>query len=108
VLFVATAGALPPRAWLAELFEAQVLPPEARATLLFGRPPGPVVDKGPMVCACLKVAARTIDEAAHAGARSVEAIGAATGAGTNCGSCRPEIARRLSALRPAQETRNAA
>jgi assimilatory nitrate reductase catalytic subunit len=108
VLFVATAGALPPRAWLAELFEAEVLPPEARATLLFGRPPGPSVDKGPMVCACLKVAGRTIDEAARAGARSVEAIGAATGAGTNCGSCRPEIAQRLATLHRAQETRNAA
>ena len=33
-------------------------------TLLFGRPAGPVIDKGPMVCACLKVAAKTIDEAA--------------------------------------------
>ena len=99
-------GALPPRAWLCELFETDELPAQARATLLFGRPPGPVVDKGPMVCACLKVAARTIDAAALAGARSVEAIGAATGAGTNCGSCRPEIARRLAAL--SEETRNAA
>jgi assimilatory nitrate reductase catalytic subunit len=108
VLFVATTGALPPRTWLADLLEAEILPPDARATLLFGRPPGPVVDKGPMVCACLKVAARTIDEAALAGASTVDAVGAATGAGTNCGSCRPEIARRLAALHPAEETRNAA
>ena len=97
VLFVTTTGALPPRGWLADLFEAEILPPGARATLLFGRPPGPVIDKGPMVCACLKVAARTIDDAAQAGAATVEAVGAATGAGTNCGSCRPEIARRLAA-----------
>jgi assimilatory nitrate reductase catalytic subunit len=108
VLFIATTGALPPRAWLAELMEAEALSREARATLLFGRPPGPVIDKGPMVCACLKVGARTIDQAVKAGARSVEAIGAATGAGTNCGSCRPEIARRLAALQPVPETKNAA
>jgi assimilatory nitrate reductase catalytic subunit len=108
VLFIATNGVLPPRAWLCDLLEAEVLPREARATLLFGRPPGPVVDKGPMVCACLKVAARAIDDAAQAGARSVDAIGAATGAGTNCGSCRPEIARRLAALQPTPETKNAA
>ncbi|MDF2900849.1 MAG: molybdopterin oxidoreductase [Phenylobacterium sp.] len=108
VLFITTRGALPPREWLVDLFEAETLPPQARLTLLFGRPPGPVIDKGPMVCACLKVAAKTIDEAAMAGAHTVEALGAATGAGTNCGSCRPEIARRLAALGPAVETRDAA
>jgi assimilatory nitrate reductase catalytic subunit len=108
VLFITTRGSLPPREWLVDLFEAETLPPQARLTLLFGRPPGPVIDKGPMVCACLKVAAKTIDEAAMAGARTVEAVGAATGAGTNCGSCRPEIARRLAALDPALETRDAA
>ena len=113
VLFLTTTGALPPRSWLAELMEAEVLPGAARATLLFGRPPGPAVDKGPVVCACLKVAARNIDEAVQAGARTVEAIGAATGAGTNCGSCRPEIARRIAGFptlenAPAKETADAA
>ncbi|MBU2134648.1 MAG: (2Fe-2S)-binding protein, partial [Alphaproteobacteria bacterium] len=38
------------------------------------------------------------------GASTVDAVGAATGAGTQCGSCRPEIARML----PASETRHAA
>jgi assimilatory nitrate reductase catalytic subunit len=33
--------------------------------------------------------------AAAAGACSVEAVGGATRAGTNCGSCRPLIARLL-------------
>jgi assimilatory nitrate reductase catalytic subunit len=108
VLFIATIGALPPRAWLAELLEVETLPPEARATLLSGRPPGRVIDKGPTVCACLKVAALTIDQAAQAGAMTIDAIGAATGAGTSCGSCRPEIARRLATLIPAPETQNAA
>jgi assimilatory nitrate reductase catalytic subunit len=108
VLFVTTGKALPPRSWLVDLFEAETLPAESRATLLFGRPPGPVVDKGAMVCACLKVGTRAIDAAARGGASTVEAIGAATGAGTNCGSCRPEIARRLQALPTLQETRDAA
>ena len=36
----------------------------------------------------------------------VEAVGAATGAGTNCGSCRPELARRIAAL--SKETQDAA
>ncbi|MBP8247560.1 MAG: (2Fe-2S)-binding protein, partial [Phenylobacterium sp.] len=107
VLFMATGGALPPREWLADLFEHDV-PSAARATLLFGRPPGPVVDKGPTVCACLKVGARTIDDAVSGGAATVEAIGAATGAGTNCGSCRPEIVRRIAALNTVKETQDAA
>jgi assimilatory nitrate reductase catalytic subunit len=44
-----------------------------------------------MVCACLKVGALTIGRAIAAGAQDVEAVGRVTGAGTNCGSCRPEI-----------------
>ncbi|MDO8911450.1 MAG: nitrate reductase [Phenylobacterium sp.] len=108
VLFMATGGALPPREWLADLFEQEALPAAARATLLFGRPPGPVIDKGPTVCACLKVGTRTIDDAVRGGAATVEAIGATTGAGTNCGSCRPEIARRIAALNILKETQDAA
>ncbi len=94
VLFMTTSGTLPPRDWLIDLFDAP-LPPSARATLLFGRPPGPVVDTGPMVCACLKVGARAIDAAIAGGATSPDAVGAVTGAGTNCGSCRPELARMI-------------
>jgi assimilatory nitrate reductase catalytic subunit len=108
VLFTTAAGALPPRAWLADLFEAPELAPEARITLLAGRPLAPVADPGPTICACLRVSARAIDEAVRAGADGVDAVGQATGAGTNCGSCRPEIARRLAACNLPQGTRNAA
>ena len=95
VLFVTLAGRLPPRDWLAELFGKNQLTSEDRAALLFGRPPGAPVDRGPLVCACLKVGAKAITAAMAQGAASVEAVGAATGAGTNCGSCRPEIGRML-------------
>jgi assimilatory nitrate reductase catalytic subunit len=98
VLYMTTTGRLPPRDWLAELFAEETLSAEARAALLFGRAPGATVDKGPMVCACLKVGAKTIDAAITAGAGTPDAVGAATGAGTNCGSCRPEIARMIRAL----------
>ncbi|MDP1631251.1 MAG: nitrate reductase [Caulobacter sp.] len=99
VLFMTSGGPLPPRSWLADLFEAADLPVDARATLLFGRPLGPVVDAGPMVCACLKIGARTIDAAIAAGAATPDAVGAITGAGTNCGSCRPELARMITIAR---------
>jgi assimilatory nitrate reductase catalytic subunit len=94
VLFIGT-GALPSRDWLVGLFEQAELSALDRAALLAGRPLGPVADVGPMVCACLKVGSKTIANACAAGALTVEAVGAATGAGTNCGSCRTEIARLL-------------
>jgi assimilatory nitrate reductase catalytic subunit len=46
---------------------------------------------GPLVCACFAVRRETIEAAIAAGAGSVEAVGRATRAGTNCGSCRAEI-----------------
>jgi len=95
VLFI-TQGTLPPRDWLAGLFEVAELAPTDRIALLAGRPLGPVEDPGSIVCACLKVGTRAVGKAIAGGAGSVEAVGAATGAGTNCGSCRVEIARMLS------------
>ncbi|MDI1365257.1 MAG: molybdopterin dinucleotide binding domain-containing protein, partial [bacterium] len=95
VLFMTTSGRLPSRDWLADLFAAPALSAQARAALLFGRPPGAPVDKGPLVCACLKVGAKAIEAAIAAGAAHPDAVGTASGAGTNCGSCRPEIARMI-------------
>ena len=105
VLFMTTSGQLPARDWLAQLFAAPMLDVQARAALLFARPPGAPVDKGPTVCACLKVGAKAIAVAISAGAVDADAVGAATGAGTNCGSCRPEIVRMITASAPrAKET----
>jgi assimilatory nitrate reductase catalytic subunit len=108
VLFLTVAGRLPARDWLVDLFEAPELSAEARAALLIGRPPGPRVDAGPTVCACLKVGTHAIGAAIAAGACSVEAVGAVTGAGTNCGSCRPELARMIQTLAAPTETAHAA
>jgi assimilatory nitrate reductase catalytic subunit len=93
-----TTGGLPARDWLAELFTQDELSAEARSALLFGRPLGAAADKGPMVCACLKVGAKAVEASIVAGARTPDAVGKATGAGTNCGSCRPEIARMIKSL----------
>lgn len=97
VLYITTTGRLPPRDWLVDLFHVD-LTAEARSALLFGRPPGAPVDNGPMVCACLKVGAKAVSSAIAAGADTADAVGAATGAGTNCGSCRPEITRMINAF----------
>lgn len=53
------------------------------------------------VCCCLGITDRQIHAEIDAGARSVEAISACTGAGSRCGTCRMEIAAMISARRAA-------
>ncbi len=70
---------------------------EAASTILAGRPSADMPDPGATVCACLNIGINTIREAIQSGhALSVAALGEALGAGTSCGSCRPELAGLLS------------
>jgi assimilatory nitrate reductase catalytic subunit len=70
------------------------------ADLLAGRPGADRPDPGATICACFGVGRNTIKAAAEGGLATVDAIGHALRAGTNCGSCRPEIAALLAACRP--------
>ncbi|WP_336486825.1 molybdopterin-dependent oxidoreductase [Methylobacterium nigriterrae] len=69
--------------------------PEApvRRALLSGR--AAAAAAGPTICACHGVGLDAIAGAIAAGAGTVEAVGAACKAGTNCGSCIPEIRKLL-------------
>ena len=99
-LFVTESGELPPRDWLI----AQLSVPQLAPTLLAGRAPGMQADRGPIICICFDVGLKTIAAAIRdQGLADIAAIGAAIGAGTNCGSCRPALARIL-----AEETSDAA
>jgi assimilatory nitrate reductase catalytic subunit len=93
VLFLTSTGELPARDWLiAQLDQPQGL------QVLAGRAPGLQEDRGAVVCACFDVGVHTIVAAIRdQGLVDVAAIGAALGAGTNCGSCRPALARLLAA-----------
>ncbi|MBU2957667.1 molybdopterin-dependent oxidoreductase [Paracoccus sp. 1_MG-2023] len=72
------------------------LPGAGAEDVLTGRPPVGRVDPGPLLCSCFGVGVNTIVTAIEAGGlASVEEVGAALQAGTNCGSCRPEIASLL-------------
>ena len=85
-------GELPPRDWLAaQLGKAGM----STLELLAARPSTPAPTRGPVVCVCHGIGERQIVDAVRAGAKTVAAIGKATCAGTNCGSCRPAIARLL-------------
>lgn len=92
VLFVTERGELPSRDWLIPQLSA----PQVAPTILAGRAPGAQVDRGAIVCACFDIGVRTIVAAIRdQQLADVAAIGAALGAGTNCGSCRPALARLL-------------
>lgn len=97
-LFIsAAAERLPPRDWLVSLFAQETLSHLDRTSLLLGKPAVVGEDKGRTVCACFNVGEKTIRKAiAEQGLSSVEAIGRCLNAGTNCGSCLPELQALLS------------
>ena len=92
VLMTSTQGGLPPREWLLGLFAHESLDRDDRMHLLRGGPPGARRDAGPVVCACFGVTRDALLRAiTEQGLDTPEAIGQALSAGTNCGSCIPEI-----------------
>jgi assimilatory nitrate reductase catalytic subunit len=97
-LMVATRGALPGRSWLSSLFALDQLSAADRRSLLLGRRMD-VPDPGATVCVCFGVGINTLRAAVASGCASLDAVGAKLRAGTNCGSCRPEISRLLEASR---------
>lgn len=69
------------------------LPHGALQHVLSGRPSAASEDCGPIVCSCFEVGLKTIICAiAEKRLTTVDDIGDALQAGTNCGSCRPELA----------------
>jgi assimilatory nitrate reductase catalytic subunit len=92
-LFIARDASLPSRDWLI----SQLGAPEASTLeLLAGRPATPQPERGPIICVCFDIGLQTIiDAIAKQSLTSVEAVGTALNAGTNCGSCRPAIAKLL-------------
>ena len=89
---------LPSRTWLAEMLGASTIGDRDRTALLAGRPLTPSRDLGPLVCSCFGVRQATITEAiAREALTTAAAVGSCLRAGTNCGSCLPEIATLLAA-----------
>jgi len=89
-LFVASNPVAVMRDYLSGLPGSQV------ADALSGRPAVGAPNPGPVLCSCFGVGVNTIVDAIETkGLVSVDQIGEALCAGTNCGSCRPEIAELL-------------
>jgi assimilatory nitrate reductase catalytic subunit len=98
-LFATRTAGLPSRDWLIGLFVQTSLDDLARRKLLSGAgATGP--DQGQIVCACFGVGMRQIlDAIRDRRLADVVAVGEALRAGTNCGSCIPELQALLQASR---------
>jgi assimilatory nitrate reductase catalytic subunit len=77
------------------LFAADTLGTDQRRLLLSGKSADGLANAGPIVCACFGVGRNTICDTIAGGARSAADIGAKLKAGTNCGSCIPELKRLI-------------
>jgi len=96
-LFVGPASHAPQWDAVKALFEAEVIDEMQRRAVLSGKSTDGIADPGPVVCACFGVGLNVIRAALADGtATNVAGIGKALRAGTNCGSCLPELKRIVS------------
>lgn len=91
-VYLSSRADLPSRGWLGRLFEKERVSEVDIVGLKLGRSVDPADDVGPTVCSCFSVGRNTIlDAVRDNGLTSVEGVGRCVRAGTNCGSCQPEI-----------------
>jgi assimilatory nitrate reductase catalytic subunit len=90
------------------LFALDVVDDAQRRMLLSGKSADGHAGAGPIVCACFGVGRTTICDAIAAGAGTAAEIGAQLKAGTNCGSCIPELKRLIAGAEVAVEPKQLA
>ena len=94
-MFLASPENAPKWTVLAEAWNAPTVERALRRVILSGKRLDGAADEGPNVCACFGVPQGRIVAAIAAGVDSAGAIGAKLKAGTNCGSCIPELKRLI-------------
>ena len=93
-LFIGPAAVAPPWDAVKEMFAADALAPPQRRMVLSAKSADGLAEAGPTVCSCFGVGLNAIRRALSSGAAAnVDEIGKALRAGTNCGSCLPELRR---------------
>ena len=103
-LYVSRQPVTAARGWSGDQLAGRFATQPERLRVLAGRPAAATADHGPTVCACFDVGLNQIAAAiATGGCTTVDAVGSALKAGTNCGSCRSEIKRILDELSAASK-----
>ncbi|MGD2076556.1 MAG: molybdopterin-dependent oxidoreductase [Gammaproteobacteria bacterium] len=98
-VFIGPDHRLPPRDWLIGLFGRDRVDGRDRMRVLAGTPEAGREDGGRTVCSCFGVGRNTLCRAVRElGLKSAEEIGQRLHAGTNCGSCVPELRALLAEL----------
>jgi assimilatory nitrate reductase catalytic subunit len=88
---------------VARQFAAGMLGAAPELAILAGRPGADRADAGAIICSCFDVGVNTITDAVVSkGLVTVDALGAALRAGTNCGSCLPEMRALIAQFAVAQ------
>ena len=91
-IFIGPDFLLPERDWLLKLFKDDNLNETDRKSVLTGKPDNGIKDTGKTVCACFNVGINTlVDTIKSEKLTTPEQVGELLRAGTNCGSCLPEI-----------------
>jgi ferredoxin-nitrate reductase len=88
-------GDISPMAAMREWIESGLELDDARRQLLRGGAAARETVEGRLVCSCNQVGEGNLRHAIADGCDSVDALCARTGAGTGCGSCKPELATLL-------------
>jgi assimilatory nitrate reductase catalytic subunit len=97
-VFVSRQATLPDREWLGTLFAKAQVDESERFALLAGRP-SDQADAGPIVCACFGVGRNVLQQAIRRQPQCTpRRLGTELKAGTNCGSCIPELRRLIAAV----------
>ncbi|MDH5328099.1 MAG: molybdopterin-dependent oxidoreductase [Gammaproteobacteria bacterium] len=93
-LFVTPEHRLPDKNWLMQLFD-HPLQKSDRKNILAAKSSN-AVDQGPVICSCFNVGLNPINALIeNQNLQCVEQIGEVLKAGTNCGSCKPELQKLL-------------
>ncbi len=100
-LFLAPEPVAVSRSMLAGELNTDFADTRARYRIIAGKAGATQTDKGAIVCSCYSVGANEINSVIRSGqCRTVASVGTVLNAGTNCGSCRAEIASLLQANLP--------
>lgn len=101
LLFIGPSPINASRVYMKDLLSKEFETAQDKFAALTGRPGKDAPDKGAIICSCFNVGANEIRDAIeNHNCCTVKAIGEKLSAGTNCGSCKTELAKLIELSKP--------